>query len=673
MRTDMGLRCLKSSLIFALLLVLMLFTGRAVLLLFFTDDTVRQTFAHDIPRLLLKGLLFDIKATCIAAAIPVLFSLLSWFHPKISRFWLRILPYLLAFFSIIVLAATVANVYFFKVYERQFDVFVFGLWEEDTRAVLLTIWADYPILRALLLLGISGSLFVAFYRWLLRDKLVSRLPTKGQLAIYSVLMVLALTLGIRGSLGKFPLRQDDAQISTSPQINQLVANALIALDWARKEYRNSAHFAPASDTEGQKLIAKITGQSHINNSDLTQLMHTTPLHADSNERAPNVVFALMESMSSHLLLLDNPQRDLLGNLKTHFAQDWLYPRFVSEGDGTSDSLHRLLIRSPLLNLSQSSAKNKMFISNAFTPYRQAGYDVVFITAGNGGWRNFDAFLRHLGVDEMVDENFLKQRYPEAIQSAATWGVADEFMFRYAQERLQAADAKGKPVFIMMLSVTNHPPYRLPPPHTTRDFALNDDEIQRLSGLGKPDMLKEILNTYRYANDQLGQFITHAKQHAPHTIIAATGDHNMRAIGYPKPHEQALGHAVPFYLFVPEHYRHNAVYQPQRAGSHKDIMPTLYELSLPQQTYYRTGCNLTAANTHHNPWCGYGFNAEVIISEYGFYRLGENTFYEWDKQHVYPIAQSQASTQPQPEMAERANTYPAFLQWQINHMVAGRKP
>ena len=93
---------------------------------------------------------------------------------------------------------------------------------------------------------------------------------------------------------------------------------------------------------------------------------------------------------------------------------------------------------------------------------------------------------------------------------------------------------------------------------------------------------------------------------------------MRAISYPAPQDTALGHGVPFYLYVPNEYRAAAQYQPNRAGSHKDIVPTLYALSLSQAQYYQTGCNLTAAENTANPFCGYGYNPEVTLTHNGFY-------------------------------------------------------
>ncbi len=292
--------------------------------------------------------------------------------------------------------------------------------------------------------------------------------------------------------------------------------------------------------------------------------------------------------------------------------------------------------------------------------------MVYITAGNGGWRDFDTFLRHLGVDEFADENTLKHRYPEA--ESATWGVPDEFMFRYAAEKLSEAQKSGKPVFIMMLSVTNHPPYKLPQPDKIQDFGLTQAEQSRLANLAENPELNEIFNTFRYANDQLGGFIDKVKNASPDTIIAATGDHNMRAVGYPKPTEAALGHAVPFYLYVPEPYRRNAVFRPERAGSHKDIMPTLYELSLSERSYYSNGCNLLAEK-QDKPWCGYGYNTEVAVLDDGFYHFGNQTFFPWtDAAGTH--AGERPATPKHPEKIRQARFYGAFLDWQLNRMVVG---
>lgn len=645
--------------------VAVFFVARMLMLTHFVPENIRTDYSNDIPALLLKGFLFDIKAASLMSALFFLTGLLGLFRPRADGRSPLATTWAVLLFTLATLLAT-ANWFYFSVYQRQFDVFMFGLFDEDTTAVLKTMWADYPVASGLIGLAAAALLFR-----LLLNKLPRRPHRERASAAVWVLLVLvpvlALAAGIRTSFGKFPLRQSDAQISSSPHLNKLVPNALVSLDWAAKEYRNSSKFEAVSDEDGSRLMGNLLGKAA--SADLNQLFRHTPAHPAVEQKQPNVVFAVMESMSSHLLNLHSPERDLLGRLKTHWQNDWVYPRFVSEGDGTSDSLHRLFIRSPRLDLSQSRAKNKQFPGNMFQPYLDAGYRVVYITAGNGGWRDFDNFLRHLGVHEVADENLLKKRYPEA--KSSTWGVADEYMFRYAGEVLQQAEKSGQPVFIMLLSVTNHPPYRLPEGETKQNFTFSNNEQQRLNSLASSSELNEIFNTFRYSNDHLGHFISQVKQNAPETLIAATGDHNMRAIGYPQGHESALGHGVPFYLYVPPAYRTNARFYPERAGSHKDIMPTLYHLSLSNRQYYETGCNLTAPELD-SPWCGYGYNTEVILTNNGFYRIADKSFYRWNNGSSAILEALPAPATPDAAdtaQIQKASSYTDFLDWQINRIVS----
>jgi putative phosphatidylglycerol--membrane-oligosaccharide glycerophosphotransferase len=632
----------------------------------FVSDDIRSRYAGDLAAFFVKGLLFDIKIASVAAAFPFLIGLFGLATQKTAAFTLRLLPTVATVLFLTAFAAALGNWFYYSVYDRQFDVFVFGLADEDTRAVLKTVWSDYPVIPCLAALIAAAFVFGKIFS-LIRRRTRFQTTSWGKTAwIAAVLLpVLALASGIRGSFGKFPLRQTAMQISAAPQINKLVPNALTSLSWAVNEYRNSNDFHPVSDEDGSRLISTLLDKK--TDADLTQLFAQTAANAAVEKHRPNVVLTVMESMSAHLLNMDNPERDLLGELGKHWQQDWVYRKFVSEGDGTSDTLHRFFVRSPRLNLSQSLAKNKTFPGNMFKPYLDASYRVVYITAGNGGWRDFDTFLRHLGVNEIIDENTLKTHYPEA--KSDTWGVPDEFMFRYAEEELARAEKSGTPVFIMMMSVTNHPPYRLPAPHQAKNFRLDEQEQKRLANLASGKELNEIFNTFRYSNDQLGRFIGKVKTIAPDTIIAATGDHNMRAIGYPESADAALGHSVPFYLYVPQAYRGSAEYHPERAGSHKDILPTLYNLSLSKSRYYQTGCNLTAPQPD-SAWCGYGYNPEVIITERGFYHQHSKAFHKWDNKNIQ-TAESHPSTPDNEDQAiiRRASAYTPFLEWQINRIIS----
>ncbi|WP_231998368.1 LTA synthase family protein [Neisseria animalis] len=638
--------------------------GRGYLFGRYAGADLQTAYSADVAAMWLKGFLFDIKTVSLMSAILVLAALLGLANQKLMAAVYRIHYRCAALLLTLLAALTSGNIFYYAVYDRPFDVFVFGLLEDDTQAVLQTIWTDYPVIWIIFAVLAVGWLFQQIFRRLhirMAAKETRCSDTWWQRILWVLMIVLALTAGIRTSFGKFPLRQSDAQVSSLAILNKLVPNAVTALSWAVGEYRSSS-FHEVGDEEGRKLFSVMTGRQ-VAGADWTELAAKT--QQNKLPARPNVALAVMESMGTHLFRFDTLQRDLLGRLRPHFQQDWLFTRFVSEGDGTADTMHRLFIRSPLNNISQSTAKNKKYPTNLFAPFKASGYQTVYITAGNGGWRDFNNFTKHLGVDEFIDETALRRRYPEAVND--TWGVPDEYMFRYAAERLQRAEREGQPVFILMLSITHHPPYRLPPTGERIGMALDAEEQSRLQQLGKPAEIEEAFNTFRYANDSLGAFIDEVKQSGK-TIVAATGDHNMRGIGYASAEEQALGHAVPFYLYVPEQLRGEAVYRPERVGSHKDVMPTLYALSIPEQAYLKTGCNLTAPDNHGDTWCGYGYNKHIVITESGATDIEQGTFRKWrDKEKLLLATAVDDIPTEEQEQVKRGRTYGAFLDWLLNRM------
>ena len=234
--------------------------------------------------------------------------------------------------------------------------------------------------------------------------------------------------------------------------------------------------------------------------------------------------------------------------------------------------------------------------------------MIFITSGRSSWRNLGSFLEAQGVDKVIDESAIRLLYPDA--TAGTWGIDDEYLFKMAYEMMN--HEHSQPVLIFLLTITNHPPYRVPGNNTPKSISLPDDIRARFPY----EDTETIFATFRYANNSLGSFISLIKNDphtADRTIIAATGDHNLRGIGYSKyPEEAALGHAVPFYLYMPEKYIDGTgvSYDRMRPGSHKDIMATIAAHSLSSGTMLSTGCDLLGSSPCRFP---YVYNGEVILT------------------------------------------------------------
>lgn len=623
-----------------------------------SDDRMRQVF-----NMFWFGFRYDLRIVAMIYAVFLIIGFIFAIRTSCFFVYEKIISHLSAvlfgFFTLI----TLSNYYYYGTYDRHLDVFVFGLLDEDTKAVLSSMWDGYPVIPVLLV-----SMFFGFIVFKFQNRIKSfpyqYIKTQARPVWYKnvigiLLLLVIVFISARGSVGTFPLRRGDSQISDLKVLNMLTPNGIIALQWAVKDYYSSKKYPSVTSSEGESLLSRFYGKEVSTSKPIQQLITKTKKNIWLEKNKPNVVFAVMESMSSHLISLDKKEeRDLLGTFRPYWSEGVLFNRFISEGNGTIDSLARLLVKSPVSDISQSIKQDTNFASNIVRPYKKNGYEAVFVTSGNAAWRNLGTFLTHLGFDEVIDQNYLQKKYPNAI--SRTWGIDDEFAFSYIKERLQSTK---KPLFVVLLSTTNHPPYVVPESYVKKNIKLTNEEVKRFSQV---DGLKDALHTFSYVNNLLGDFITWIKnsQESKHTIFAVTGDHNIRGIGYPRSDELVLGHAVPFYIYIPDEYMKGRTYNPNRVGSHKDILPTLYNSSLSDTEYFNMGCDLLG--TQQNEWCSFGYNTDVFITPDGAYSLvnGRYEFHPWANEKSLMLSKAKSMNKEQKQDAIHIDAYSKLLNWQL---------
>ena len=101
----------------------------------------------------------------------------------------------------------------------------------------------------------------------------------------------------------------------------------------------------------------------------------------------------------------------------------------------------------------------------------------------------------------------------------TYGVLDEFAYKFALELLQKTE---KPLFIVLLTTTNHPPYILPQNFVPPKYNL-EPKIS-LFREDKKDKIHTSLSAFSYASNAFGDFVSSIKNSnlAQNTIIAGSG-------------------------------------------------------------------------------------------------------------------------------------------------------
>ncbi|PJB13960.1 MAG: phosphatidylglycerol--membrane-oligosaccharide glycerophosphotransferase, partial [Flavobacteriales bacterium CG_4_9_14_3_um_filter_32_8] len=448
--------------------------------------------------------------------------------------------------------------------------------------------------------------------------------SKSPNTIASVLFILLFTgvffLGLRGSYGPFPLQIDDSTVSKNQFINSLTLNGLFTLEKAIEE-RNEAskpiYQRDVLTNSGYQSINQVMADYYCLPMDsfpsanyLDYLFETTATDSFLAKNPPNVVFVLMESFGGYYLNFHSSKLNLLGSLEKHIHEDFLFTNFLSSTQGTIYSLENILINKDYPLISSSNRRFESFQSSIAYPYSNAGYQTIFITGGKLGWRNLVDFLPHQYFKEAYGEETIVKNNPNAITN--TWGVYDEYLFEEIFNRL--ASHPTSPQLICALTTSNHTPYELPDHYQPYSIEISDSLRNQL--LANKDIAKQNFTAYQYANDCLGNFLTKLKasKYGANTIVAVSGDHNSYALF---PHNNGKikeqdNHIVPFFLFIPENYKKGLHINKNRYGSHKDIFPTLINLSLSNSTYFSLGNNLLDVSKPDSLF--YGINGDFYFGD-----------------------------------------------------------
>ena len=403
------------------------------------------------------------------------------------------------------------------------------------------------------------------------------------IVLVSLLLVMVLA---RGTLGTFPLAQRYAAATASMELNKLVMNGSFALFTAVENFATSAEITPATQEQGRVAFKDYFGTEPSNEPVFDQFYTSTPANPLVEEVKPHVFLGIVESLSSSFLDKEyTGSGQLSQRLMAHFEEDVWFSRFTPAHNFTQGSIANITgLNYPII--SQSRHRRHSLDSAAAKVFKQKGYRTVYIYSGFESVRDGANYYLRQGFDEFIGANFLLKHYPD--MPLNVWGGEDYYAFDYAKKLLQESD---EPLFIVMHTLTNHPPYASPSlPWLDKDLEIND-QMRDVNG-SLPD---EALRTYHYTSEVVGEFLDFVKQGvlSQKTLIALTGDHGIRGAKSTSDTE-LLTKAVPFYLYAPAQLKPSIAIDTDVLGSHRDILPTIYNLALSEARYLNLGNDLFSA-------------------------------------------------------------------------------
>lgn len=616
--------------------IIIFFISRLIFLVSFANWKDLHGITDEVFRAFAVGLRFDLKVLTIAMLPLFLLTFIGLIHGRVVERLSIFFRYYLTLVMFVVVVFEVINFYFYKFYGTKINVIFFGFFEDDTFAVLTSIWKEYPvipiILLLILLLWFFNRLFTFVFRYVCCN-FIKKLENQWVKAFVVILISGIYFLGMRGSLGVVPLDGRHATITDNVFINALPLNGLFStkIAWSdRKASRIDISVPKILESSKFKSIeeaASVLYGIKVDSVTNETFYAYTPQNDFLVKNPPHVVFILMESMSNFLIDMHSDSCNLLGALADVLDSCYLFRNFLPSSFGTIYSLESILINTPKSPVSQSPYQNFTFETSAVKPFYENGYRNVFVTGGKMGWRNLDKFIPKQYFHSIEAESTLKQHFPNG--EVGEWGMHDEVLFRRIFDLL--SNSNGKPHMVFGLTISHHTPYDIPSSYKAYPISIPSWASKRMK-FDEQIVLKG-LKAFQYANNCLGNFIKQiiGSPLGENTIIVATGDHNVRQSFEFSQEDLFMQYSVPLLMYIPPKYRSKNEIDISRFASHKDIFPTLYHLSLSNAKYLNFGNNLCGASSS-NDFSLYSYN--VVADSIGLVDFSSvPLYYRWyDREH-----------------------------------------
>jgi len=580
---------------------------------------------------LLLGVRLDSSITAYIFALPILVVFFSWLlnlkfiqKPLYSffRFYFVMILSLLVFFYF-------SDYAYFSFFGEHSTLMIFGVFDDDTQALIKTAFANYNVIMItfiIFLLLFMVSLIV--FKIIKPNKHIYIQDIKVKWGIYgqfSFFMILIIATGLmgRGSFTLFPLAYNTPDPTPNHFLNTISKNPVFALIDSYNAYeKNKNGDYDLIKKAGYKHKIKeafniYTQQKMIDKKDLlNNIKYKTMTNQVLEKKPPHVVVIMVESFGMPLLDYQSKNFNIMGRIKKHFNEDILFTRFISASNGTIASLEPLLLnitaRPESTSFAQGRYINTSFYQASAKIYKDAGYETSFVYGGDLSWRNIGNFMPKQGFEHVEGKsNIAKALNQDEKKISHDWGVFDGYLYSYIEQKLKNAK---KPQFIFVLTTNNHPPYKIPQDYKSNSLKISQKLKEHITGDMK--LAKMRFKDYAYAVDMAGKFLDDIKGSdlAQNTVVAITADNNTveGIMKYDDYYTQTK--RVPFYLYLPPYLKPKQNIDTDIPSSHKDIFPTLYNLTLSDKTYTAIGTNLLDSSKLH---CGFNDDGVLMANDGGF--------------------------------------------------------
>lgn len=267
------------------------------------------------------------------------------------------------------------------------------------------------------------------------------------------------------------------------------------------------------------------------------------IHADVQEKKPNVIIVIMESMGSKWFGKHTPHLNVLAENGLSFSA------MMSTGTRTVRGIEALMLSVPPTpgnSIVRRPDNDALFTLG--TLFRERGYDRDFIYGGIGYFDNMNAFFEGNGytITDKLDFSEQSKTFSNA------WGQCDEDLY---SESLRLADRSfqaGRLFHQVLLTTSNHRPFTFP------EKTVDMPQGSRRSAV-------------QYADYAIGRFMQEARERPwfDNTVFVFMGDHPSSIAG--KTEVPADAYGIICIMYGPRFFQREKI---TALCSQIDVGPTL---------------------------------------------------------------------------------------------------
>jgi phosphoglycerol transferase MdoB-like AlkP superfamily enzyme len=559
---------------------------RAVFYLFFSQ--LENISTPEIKKAILLGIRFDLKLAIITffpLAVLVLITnyrfLKSKIYKKIATIYL-VLTYLIL---------TLFYLFDFGYYEYlairldASSLRFLGNLKISTQVLI----ESYPIYKGLLGLLILSFIIYKYATFIYNifSKTQQEI-TKKLKAVFFILTILILSLGIYNSVTHYPLRWSEAFFSKSNSVNQFALNPVLYF------FDSFAFRSEGVDIEKFKTYYPVIAK-HLNLPQDTINFEKKVTFKNPYKEKPNIVFVMLESVGTAPMSFYGNPLNSTPKMDSIIKESLSFSKFYVHKPGTAGSVFASITGLPDIEDIKTASRNPLIIDQRIIFDQFKGYEKLYFLGGSANWAN----IRGVFQSNIKDLKIYEEGSFEEENRADVWGIDDYDLFKESDKKLGKLHKKGKPFVAYIQTATNHMPFTVPIKKENFTPILEDeiDEETLLKGgfrsLGQ-------LNGIRYLDFNIARFLERAKKsgYYNNSIFVFFGDHSiiLKGLNGLDNNEVNLGiqlNHVPCFIHAPKYIKPQIV---DKYAKLIDIFPTAASLAKVDYINYTLGRNLMDSTT-----------------------------------------------------------------------------